>query len=171
MRHRHHIVQGDKFCPSCCSFKRHRAALNSSCFRSLRFISTLCELRPPTLRSIRSICGRRVFRPSMATRRRPSLPLPALDAQGKEQFMSNEQTHYQTVQVNGLNIFCREAGPKNAPAPAPSWISRRHLRGFTITTHRETRNRGPSRLGRPMRNQSRSVEDSRQSAICEGHGK
>jgi pimeloyl-ACP methyl ester carboxylesterase len=30
--------------------------------------------------------------------------------------MELEKTHFRTVKVDGLEIFCREAGAKNAPA-------------------------------------------------------
>jgi pimeloyl-ACP methyl ester carboxylesterase len=40
---------------------------------------------------------------------------PQLFAQGKEPGMLQQNTAYRTVQVDGLSIFYREAGPKDAP--------------------------------------------------------
>src|ERR1700722_4270797 len=40
---------------------------------------------------------------------------PQLFAQGKEPGMLQQNTAYRTVQVDGLSIFYREAGPKAAP--------------------------------------------------------
>ena len=42
-----------------------------------------------------------------------SFPLLA-QAQGKEPFMKHP-TFYRTIQIGGLSIFYREAGPKDAP--------------------------------------------------------
>ncbi|MFZ1030643.1 MAG: alpha/beta fold hydrolase, partial [Candidatus Acidiferrales bacterium] len=42
------------------------------------------------------------------------LPLGAAAAQGKERSMEY-QTSYRTIQIDGLSIFYREAGSKNAP--------------------------------------------------------
>jgi len=44
----------------------------------------------------------------------PSLQPPA-QAQGKERAVGHP-TSYRTTQVDGLSIFYREAGPKDAPA-------------------------------------------------------
>jgi pimeloyl-ACP methyl ester carboxylesterase len=40
--------------------------------------------------------------------------IPALNAQGRETVM-NKQTLYRTVNIDGINIFYRETGPKDAP--------------------------------------------------------
>ena len=43
------------------------------------------------------------------------IPPVTLPAQRKEQAMPQHPTYYRTVKVDGLNIFYREAGPKDAP--------------------------------------------------------
>jgi hypothetical protein len=43
-----------------------------------------------------------------------TLPM-TLPAQRKDQAMPQNPVYYRTVKVDGLNIFYREAGPKDAP--------------------------------------------------------